>query len=75
MDADFDGEGFRLLPIETPCCGASLTLNKLCYHWHCAFGRLSVEVLNPGVHPLPDALMQELARRLDGPVALVYAHL
>jgi len=39
---------FRNLAINTPCCGAILSLNDLQYHWPVGFARYSLEVINPG---------------------------
>ena len=39
---------FANLTINTPCCGATLSLNDLLYHWPVGFARYSLEVRNPG---------------------------
>ncbi len=38
---------FANLTINTPCCGATLSLNDLLYHWPVGFARYSLEVRNP----------------------------
>lgn len=39
MDSDFDGDkGFKLLQYQLPCCQNPLSLNKLKYSFHQAFG-------------------------------------
>ncbi len=38
---------FANLAIDTPCCGATLSLNDLLYHWPAGFARYSLEVRNP----------------------------
>jgi hypothetical protein len=39
---------FANLTINTPCCGDTLSLNDLQYHWTAGFARYSLEVRNPG---------------------------
>ncbi len=53
MDADWHGEeGFHLHQHETPCCGASMTVNDLVYEWPQGFARWFVSARNPGRGPL-----------------------
>ena len=60
MASDWHGdEGFHLHRHETPCCGASVTLNELDYQSPQGFARWFVSARNAGRGPLTS---EELAR-------------
>ena len=75
MDADFDGEGFSLGDLVTPCCGSSSKLNELTYDWPQAFGRFSWSIQNPNIGELNENLKVELERIAGVPMAVIYQRL
>ena len=75
MDGDFDGKGFKLAPLELPCCGSRAALNELQYNWPQAFGRFSCTVRNPGVSDLSEAERGALSVAIGAPVFILRCHL
>ncbi|MCB2135265.1 MAG: hypothetical protein KDE08_04860 [Rhodobacteraceae bacterium] len=74
MDEDYDGEGFRLGFLETPCCQRKVTLNDLTYHFHQAFGVCAVQGLNLNVGALTDRQLAEAEHVFGAPLSVVYTH-
>jgi hypothetical protein len=75
MDKDFDGEGFRLAIIETPCGQSGLTLNDLEYQSPCAFGVFGIEIANPNIRNLPEADQKAVGQVLGCAVRQIFAHI
>ena len=64
---------FTNLAINTPCCGAPLTLNDLQYHWPVGFARYSLEVVNPGMDMEADKV-NILENTLGSELRKIWAH-
>ena len=75
MDADFNGDGFRLRPHVVPCCNQSYNLDQLNYDWPQAFGRFGLEFMNPNVGILPAEAVSALETALGTSLRVIYAHL
>ncbi len=69
---------------DLPCCGASTALEDLAYFWPVAFGRLSLDVRNPGVRcfhsdgepsEFENALLSKLRTALGTEVSAHWQHL
>lgn len=66
--------GFRNLECVTPCCGARTSLAKLQYVWPAAFGRFSLEAMNPNVRSLPPDQLGQLQAILGCEVREIALH-
>jgi hypothetical protein len=75
MDADFDGQGFRLEPQAMPCCRRRFALNQLNYDWPQAFARFGLQLMNPNVGTLPADAVAQIEAALGTSVNVIYAHL
>lgn len=75
MSEDYDGEGFRLGLLETPCCKSKITLNDLRYDFHQAFGVCAVEGMNLNIGALTDQQLAEAERVFGTPLSVVYTHI
>lgn len=75
LDADHDGDGFRLRAIALPCCGAARTLHELRYELPQGFSRFVLSAMNPDIDPLSDTARRELERLLGCTVRIIYRHL
>jgi hypothetical protein len=73
MDRAFS-TAFEDLAVKLPCCGGSTTLNDLRYEWPQGFARFVLEVANPGVNTISDALVAEVGTIIGCDVRVVWAH-
>ena len=74
MDDDYES-GFKLQKYPTPCCSSSHTLHDLNYEWPQGYGRFALEVMNPGIVKLGDALIRELEQVLGCRLRVIYQHI
>ena len=65
---------FQDLRVTTPCCGHHTSLNALVYSWPAGFARYTLEVLNPGVGNLPQAVLRRVERAIGQSVRAIWAH-
>ena len=65
---------FQDLRVTTPCCGLHTSLNSLVYSWPSGFARYTLEVLNPGVGSLPQAVVDRLETALCAHLRVIWAH-
>lgn len=71
---DIAGEDdFESLGVVMPCCKESTTLGDLRYEMPQAFARFFIEVSEPGVEKLDEALTDELSALLGAPLRLIWA--
>lgn len=75
LDADHDGQGFRLGAIALPCCGVAHTVHELRYEFQQGFSRFVLSAMNPEIGPLPESARHELERLLGCAFRVVYRHL
>jgi len=76
MSSDFDeNSGFHMKKYSLPCCLTNLSLNKLSYHFHQAFGRFALSVMNPNVGALSLEEIEKLEAALGCKISIVYQHL
>ncbi len=75
MDKDFDGEGYLLRVIDTPCGIEALTLNDLEYRSPAAFGVFAIEIVNPSISFLTDANQANIEKVLGCALRQVFAHI
>ncbi|HXA91574.1 MAG TPA: hypothetical protein VNW96_24025 [Mycobacterium sp.] len=76
MDAQYRREtGFRLLPLTTPCCAGTTTLNDLAYEWPLGFARWQATVLYPDRGWLTEAELHEIGQALGHPVRQTVRHI
>lgn len=68
----FEGE-FMVLDTVTPCCGASVSLNELCYHFPCGFARARIEIYNPG-RAVEDDILASVQQIIGTELRVVHAH-
>jgi hypothetical protein len=64
MSRDYAAAGFRLEPLELPCCGARATLDELRYDWPQAFGRFDLSVGNPGVDAVSTDSLEQVSKAI-----------
>jgi hypothetical protein len=74
MEQDFDN-GFRLRPLQLPCCGQVRGLHQLVYQWPQGFARFSMQARNPRIEGLSGADIQQLEAVIGGRVRTVWQHL
>ena len=74
MDADFNGEGFRLGNFETPCCHALINLNALIYDWPQAFGSFSWTMQNANIGELTEGVKAEIEAAVGVPIVVIHQH-
>ncbi|MCY2963893.1 MAG: hypothetical protein NT069_09645 [Planctomycetota bacterium] len=67
-------DGFRLDSYRLPCCGNKCPLHQLVYDWPQAFGRFSLEAMNPDVGRLHDNDRRVLEEVLGTKLLVVYQH-
>jgi hypothetical protein len=65
---------FEDLGITVPCCKFPTSLNELEYDPPVGFARFCLEVLNPGIKKLEFEVRNLLARDLERPVRVIFAH-
>jgi len=76
MSSDFDeNSGFHMKHYNLPCCSTSLSLNKLSYHFHQAFGRFALSVMNPNIGTLSLEDIDKLEAALGCKISVVYQHI
>ena len=81
LDQDWWGEAmehaslteFTDLTVRAPCCQGSTNLNDLRYEMPQGFSRFVLEVLNPNVAAVPDAVVAELQKLLGCEIQVVWA--
>lgn len=67
--------GFRLKPINAPCCGAMTTLNELAYEWPLGFARWTASVVYPERSWLSEEELGEIGAELEHPVRQTFRHI
>jgi hypothetical protein len=73
LDHEF-AHKFPLPEIELPCCGAMKRLNQLIYEFPQAFGRFSLEAMNPNIGELSEEALDEFEAVLGCRLSVVYRH-
>lgn len=63
-----------VLEVTTPCCGATVSLNELTFGWNAAFGKYSLEAMNPNVEKLTEKQLKELSGRVGSPLTEIQVH-
>lgn len=71
--SDDDDNGFQLSRYQTPCCDTAVALNELIYDWPQAFGRFTIEAMNPGIEALDAQQQRELEEILETKLIVVYS--
>ncbi|MEU5595217.1 hypothetical protein [Streptomyces sp. NPDC020298] len=66
--------GFADLDAETPCCGATVSLNDLDYRWPCGFARFQLDVIYPDRGWLTDEELAAVTDALGHPVRQILSH-
>jgi hypothetical protein len=66
---------FRDLMITAGCCGATVSLNELRYHWPVAFGCFVLEAMNPNIADISPAQKQQISEALGCSIRTVKVHL
>ncbi len=72
MDADYDGEEFRLQAYPMPGCGASHDLNALDYRFPQGLRRFALTARNPNLGELAPSTHLELERLLGCNLRVIY---
>lgn len=65
---------FAKLTLAAPCCGQQVSLNDLNYLWPSAFGRYTLEAMNPNTKGLSTDQIQLLAKTLGCEVREIPVH-
>lgn len=73
MDKAYES-AFTALDAVLPCCGASVSLNELCYCFPCGFACASIEIYN-SEQPVEDETMASLQQIVGTELRVIYAHL
>lgn len=73
MSKAFEGE-FMVLNAVAPCCGASVSLNELCYYFPCGFARARIEIYNPA-QPIEGQILAPVQKILGTELRVIHAHL
>lgn len=74
LDDDWWAAAMNDCAEHTPCCAAPVSLNDLTYQFEVAFGRFVLEVRNPGVTILDDALRQQMEAGLGCVLKVIWAY-
>jgi len=74
MNEDY-GDGFKLAPYPTPCCGVRCTLHELVYEWPQGFGRFALDAMNPNIGKLEDRYKAEFEEILGTKLRVIYQHI
>jgi hypothetical protein len=74
MNQDY-GDGFRLLPYATPCCGAKYTMHELDYESPQGFGCFKLKARDAGIGNLDDKYKEALEKILDTKLRVIYCHI
>jgi hypothetical protein len=74
LNADYDGAGFRLEPLNMPCCGARRTLDDLTYEAPQGFSRYALSARDVWGE-LPESLLSELEKALGCRLRTILQHL
>ena len=64
MDADYDGEGFRLAPFDLPCCRVRANLDELRYDRSQGFARYVISCRDPPFGELTDEQLASIGAAL-----------
>jgi len=70
-----NGDGFKLAPYPTPCCGVRCTLHELVYEWPQGFGRFALDAMNPNIGKLEDRYRAEFEEILGTRLRVIYQHI
>ena len=65
---------FASLTLAAPCCGHQVSLNELNYAWPSAFGRYSLDAMNPNERGLSPEQSTLLANTLGCEVREIPVH-
>jgi len=66
--------GFADLNKTVPCCGASVSLNDLCYNSPAGFARFVIQARNPSITDLDENSIKELEGILGCGIKIIWAH-
>jgi hypothetical protein len=75
MDATYAANGFADLGVVVPCCGATLSLNDLTYHWPQGFARFTLTVVEPNFADLTEVQVRTLEDLLGSPLRKIWVHI
>jgi hypothetical protein len=77
FDGVFDEErgGFGALEVDTPCCGALVSLNDLVWDWPAGFARFELSAMNPGRGWLSADELARIERALGHSVRQILQHI
>ena len=65
--------GFTDLNKTLPCCGASVSLNDLCYNSPAGFARFVIQARNPSITDLDENSIKELEGILGCGIKIIWA--
>jgi hypothetical protein len=71
---DFAIQAHKNLSTITPCCEKRLSLNDMKFIWPAAFGRFSLQAINPNIGSTNAIQEKQLADTLRSPLRKVHAH-
>jgi len=75
MESDFEETcGFQLKERTLPCCSAHVSLNKLYYSFHQAFGRFAISAMNPNIGRISSEDIHKFEVALGCKISVVYEH-